>query len=68
MKRLIVELEPGVWLAPWKGDPGRTTVIHSAKQFHSLTWAARSLAAARRYSPFRDARVVEVRVTVEEKS
>ena len=29
----IVELEPGCWLAPWKGDPGRTLVIHSAKVF-----------------------------------
>ena len=27
----IVELEEGCWLAPWLGDPGRTTMKKSAR-------------------------------------
>lgn len=29
----IVELQPGCWLAPWDGDPGRTLVKDSAEIF-----------------------------------
>jgi len=31
----VVEIEPGLWLAPWEGDPGRTLVIGNAERFES---------------------------------
>lgn len=51
----IVELEPGVWLAPWAGDPGRTVVREKASVFASVTDANTALASARRYRPFASA-------------
>lgn len=48
----IVELEEGVWLATWQGDPGRTLVKESARQFGSRHGARVALGSARRYSPF----------------
>lgn len=29
----LVEIEPGVWLARWAGDPGRTLIRENAQQF-----------------------------------
>ena len=55
----IVELEPGVWIAPWPGDPGRTLLRGNAKQFRRESDARRSLAQARKYSPFVAAEVYE---------
>lgn len=43
----IVEIEPGVWLAPWLGDPGRTCVKRSAKRFMSEPVALKALSRAR---------------------
>jgi len=43
----IVEIETGVWLATWDGDPGRTLVKDSAKQFKSEQSAGRALGKAR---------------------
>jgi hypothetical protein len=60
MPDLIVELEPGVWLAPWGGDPGRTLVQNTARRFRSQVAASRALAKARKDRPFPDARIVEV--------
>jgi hypothetical protein len=52
----IVELEPGTcWIAPWSGDPGRTAIKNSAKQYPSIISATFALARARDYSEFRDA-------------
>jgi hypothetical protein len=48
------------WLAPWSGDPGRTTVEASAKRFATAHAARCALGKARRFSPFRDARVCQV--------
>ena len=56
--RCVVELEKGVWLAPWKGDPGRTLVQSSARKFNSKHSARRALMLARRYRPFADAAVL----------
>jgi hypothetical protein len=57
----IVELEPGqCYAATWSGDPGRTCVQSSAKRYDTRLSAARSLAHARRFSPFTEARVVWV--------
>ncbi len=53
----VVELEPGVWIAPWKGDPGRTLVVTSAKVYGSQATADRALKAARQFRPFPHARI-----------
>lgn len=50
----IVELEEGCWFAPWIGDPGRTLVRESAKQYRSEESARRALAQAKRLFRFRD--------------
>ena len=61
----IVEIEPGTqWLAPWKGDPGRTCILHSAKQFDSFTAARAALVRARWFSPFEDAEIFLVDVII----
>ena len=39
----IIELEPGVYVAPWLGDPGRTTTKENAKRFPSQVSAETSL-------------------------
>jgi hypothetical protein len=56
----IVQLEPGVWLANWCGDPGRTCVEAGALRLRSLASAERELAGARKYRPFVDAQIVEL--------
>lgn len=52
-----VELEAGVWLAPWKGDPGRTLVGDSAKGFGTRHGARAALGQARRHRPFARAEI-----------
>ncbi len=59
MNTWTVELEPGVWLAPWAGDPGRTLVKENAKAFHSRSGAEVALSAAREHRPFAKATVSE---------
>ncbi len=34
MNSYVAELEPGVWIAPWSGDPGRTLLKTNAKVFN----------------------------------
>lgn len=46
--QLIVEIEDGVWLAPWDGDPGRTLVKENAKVFRKESTAIRAIEAARK--------------------
>jgi len=53
----IVELEKGVWIAPWEGDPGRTLEIENAKQYKQRNWAKRGLKMAREYRPFKKAKI-----------
>ena len=57
----IVELQPQMrmWLAPWTGDPGRTCVEASAKPFKTPAAAQAALTRARRYSPFKNARIYQ---------
>jgi hypothetical protein len=41
--KCLVEIEPGTWLANWAGepgDPGKTTLRRSAREFES-EWAAK---------------------------
>lgn len=49
MDTWTVEIEPGVWIAPWEGDPGRTVLPVHAKKFTSCAAATRALASAREY-------------------
>jgi hypothetical protein len=58
--KYIVELQPGCWIAPWQGDPGRTLVERSARRYVSVESAQRALKKARFYSPFVNAKLVEV--------
>lgn len=53
----IVELEKGVWLAAWQGDPGRTLDIRSAKNFKTYKAAEFALMGARNYRPFANAKI-----------
>ncbi len=53
----IIQLEPGVWLAPWDGDPGRTLCRENADCFTSRVFAGIALVCAREYRPFTAAKV-----------
>jgi len=54
----IVELEPGCWLAPWDGDPGRTLTLQNAESFESPGDASRALSVAQAFRPFKGGKVV----------
>ena len=60
--KYIVCLEPGVWLATWEGDPGRTLIKRSAKQFGSMVSATHALARARKFRDFSKAEIEEIKV------
>jgi len=64
----IVELYGGSqFLAPWRGDPGRTCVREKARRFQSEHAARCALAYAKRRYPNRDyseARIVSVELTI----
>lgn len=64
MRKFVVQLELGVWLAPWSGDPGRTLALDEARLFQIEGEARRALVATRRYRPFAGAKIVPVDVTV----
>jgi hypothetical protein len=63
-KYWIVQLCFDCWLAPWDGDPGRTTLLENAQRFKSRKMAEQALAKAREYREFPDAFVDELRATV----
>lgn len=52
-----VELESGVWLASWEGDPGRTLFGLNAMGFGTRAEAVAALKAARSYRPFASAEI-----------
>lgn len=54
----IIELEEGVWIAPWSGDPGRTLLQSIAQRFPTKRGARQALTYARQYRPFVNAVVV----------
>jgi hypothetical protein len=56
----IVELQTGTWLAPWLGDPGRTEVEASARRYKTEGAAKIALKYARRYRPFKNAKIVRL--------
>lgn len=59
---VIVELEPGVWLADGDGDPPRTLIKASAKRYQSGASAVGALCRARKSSgrAFENALIVYV--------
>lgn len=57
MANWIVELEPGVYLAPWSGDPGRCLDARNAQVYASHPRARLALRAAQKLRPFEKARV-----------
>jgi len=50
----IVEIDEGVWLAPWKGDPGRTLVKENAKKYPTQLGARIAAGKAVRKYPWRE--------------
>lgn len=58
----IVELEEGVWLARWKGDPGRTLKKSSAKIFKHKLLAEYALIKALSYRKFENAKVIPISI------
>lgn len=56
----IVKLEEKCWLAPIKGDPGRTVVEKHAQRFKTKPAAKRALKKAQTYRPFKYAEIIKV--------
>ncbi len=56
--RYIVELECGCWIAEWNGDPGRTLLLENAKRFTCEGHAKTALCDARKYRPFKNAKII----------
>jgi len=57
-KTYVVELEEGVWISGWTGDPGRTLDRANARRYATPKGARIGLAHARRIRPFIHARVL----------
>jgi hypothetical protein len=55
--KFIVQLEEGVWIAEWDGDPGRTLDRNHAKPFDSFKAAKVALKMAREFRDFPTARI-----------
>lgn len=56
----IVEIEPGCWLAVWKGDPGRTYGRHAARLYRTRRGANLAAARAARLRPGLKPKIVDV--------
>lgn len=57
----LVELQPGVWKAATRGDPGRTLLMGNAQKYDTESDARKALAWIRRAYPRRgytEARIV----------
>ena len=55
--RWVVELEDEVWLADYEGNPGRTIREENAKRFFLKSEAEKALKEARKFRPFRNAKI-----------
>jgi hypothetical protein len=62
-EKFIVELEKGVWISNYSGDPGRTLVKESAKEFSSNVLANNALDKARQFPgrKFLNAKVLPIK-------
>jgi hypothetical protein len=58
--KYVAELEPGVFVAPWSGDPGRCLNIGNAKEYKTTAAARAAITRARKYRPFLNAQVVVI--------
>jgi len=58
--KYIAELEKGVWIAPWSGDPGRTLKKENAKIFNLKSTSWRAIELAQKIRPFKKAKVIKV--------
>ena len=58
-EKYIVELEEGVYLAPWDGDPGRTLDIKNASRFIREIEAVYAIMQAKEYRAFGSARILQ---------
>lgn len=56
----VAELEDGVFVATWQGDPGRCLDIGNAKEFKTAAAARAAISRARKWRPFINAKVVQV--------
>lgn len=68
-ERFVVQVSEGCWLDGSDGDPGRTMVLSSARQWRTAVAAQRALNRAKRenqHRTFRESRVVAVDVTTSE--
>ena len=54
----IVKLQDGLYLAEWAGDPGRTCCRWLAREYKTKVGAAIALGMARRFRPFKGARIL----------
>jgi len=59
IRKYIIELEPGVWIADWDGDPGRTKIKENAKVFESRKKAECMLNNCRIYREFNNAIIIK---------
>lgn len=63
--KYVIELAPGVFLAPWDEDPGRTTALENAKLFKRERTAKLALGRIRAKHPdhrYLLAKVIEVEI------
>jgi hypothetical protein len=56
----IIDGKATQFIAPWKGDPGRTCIERTARRYNSTSSATYGLAAARKFRDFPDAAILEV--------
>lgn len=56
-KGWVVEIQQGVWLAPWEGNPGRTVQKCAAQIFNTWDEAKTALQEARKIKPYAGAAI-----------
>jgi len=61
MSEFIVEIQPNLWLADWSGgDPSRTISKVLARRYATEHGAKVAIGMARRFRPFKAAKIVPV--------
>ena len=59
----VVEVDPGCWLSPVDGDPGRTLVLDNAELFPTRKDADEALGFARKLRKFPNAWIIKVELS-----
>ncbi len=57
----IVELQRGCWLAPWRGDPGRTLVRVNARKYKTIKGANIALGRSKIYRDFPNSKIKNIK-------